>query len=134
MPDLLLLFDDLDEPVTAPSGEWSLRYDPDGRAVVAHRDGPVTWAAGAIGALRLETHGVFAVRAGGSVVWRADLPVRSYSAFRVTDAGDGVLYDSERPVYSLLHGPIDAEPREDRVYAAEARLAALDEAAGNDHP
>ncbi|MEV0358843.1 hypothetical protein AB0H71_22575 [Nocardia sp. NPDC050697] len=127
MSDLLLLFDELDEPVPAPAGEWCLRYDADGRAVICHRDGAVTWAAGAAGSLRLETHGVFAVRAGGAVVWRADLPVRSYSSFRVTDSGDGMLHDGERAVYSLLHGPIDAEPREDPVHAAEVRLAALDE-------
>ncbi|MFC8530318.1 hypothetical protein [Nocardia sp. NPDC057227] len=127
MSDLLLLFDELDEPVRAPSSEWSLCYDADGRAVIRHRDGTVTWAAGAAGSLRLETHGVFAVRAGSAVVWRADLPVRSYSSFRVTDGGDGVLHDGERAVYSLLSGSIDAEPREDPVHAAEVRVATLDE-------
>ncbi|MFC8047861.1 DUF6461 domain-containing protein [Nocardia sp. NPDC057353] len=101
----------LDEPVTSPSGAWALRYDADGRAVIGDGAGAVTWAAGEVGPLRLGPHGVFAVYGAepdfeGAVIWRPNLPYFGYSSLRVTDFGDGVLFDGGVPVYSLLHGPI----------------------------
>ncbi|MQY31350.1 DUF6461 domain-containing protein [Nocardia aurantia] len=119
MPRLLRQFAVLGEPVESESGEWALRYDEDGRAVIAHRNGEITWAAGEVGSLRLELDGVFAVYDGPAVVWRGDAPVRSYSALHVTDEGDGVLLDDGLPVYSLRTGPIEAVSLGDRAPVAE---------------
>ncbi|WP_155981452.1 DUF6461 domain-containing protein [Nocardia sp. BMG111209] len=105
--------------MVSASGEWALRYDEDGRAVVVHRDGVISWAAGAVGSLRLELDGVFAVYDGPDVVWRGDAPVRSYSSLRVTDEGDAVLYDDGLAVYSVLAGPIEPESLGERAPVAE---------------
>ncbi|MEU4645588.1 DUF6461 domain-containing protein [Micromonospora sp. NPDC023814] len=121
MPEMLRQFHTLSEPVTSPSGVWALRYDAGGRAVIADQNGVVTWAAGAAGVLRLELSGVFAVHADDEVVWRGDLPVSRYTAMRVSDSGDAVLYDDGLPVYSVLHGPIESASLGNRAPVAEIR-------------
>jgi hypothetical protein len=121
MPRLLRQFQTLGEPVTSPSGKWALRYDTAGRAVIADRDGTITWSAGAVGTLRLELEGVFTVYHGGQVAWRADLPVRSYSSLHVADDGDGIIYDDGLPIYSVLHGPVEPVSLGDRAPVAEIR-------------
>ncbi|MFC9438653.1 DUF6461 domain-containing protein [Nocardia sp. NPDC057030] len=103
------------KPVPAPSGEWSLRYDADDRAVIADRDGTVTWSAGAVGTLRLGADGIFAVYQGNEVSWLVDLPELSWSTLHVTDDGDGIISEAGMPVYSLLHGPIVPESLGDRA-------------------
>ncbi|MCX4094700.1 hypothetical protein [Nocardia sp. alder85J] len=85
MPRLLHQFAVLGEPVESASGEWALRYDGDGRAVIARRDGVITWAAGAVGSLRLELDGVFVVYDGDTPIWRGDIPIRGYTSFQITD-------------------------------------------------
>jgi len=121
MPRLLRQFETLGEPVTSPSGEWALRYGTGGRAVIADRNGTITWAAGAVGTLRLELAGVFAVYDGDQVVWRGDLPPLSYSSLHVTDDGDGIIYDDGLPTCSVLHGPIEPVSLGDRAPVAEIR-------------
>ncbi|GAA1959751.1 DUF6461 domain-containing protein [Amycolatopsis minnesotensis] len=119
MTELLRQFETLTEPVTSPSGEWALRYNDEGRAEISDRNGTATWTAGAAGTLALEPEGVFAVREGDQVVWRADLPKLRYSAMGVTDDGDGVIYHHGLPKYSLRHGPIEAVSPGDRAPLAE---------------
>ncbi len=109
------------KPVPSPSGEWSLRYDVDGRAVIADRDGTVTWSAGVAGTLRLGQEGIFAVYQGNEVLWRADLPELRWSTLHVTNGGDGIISEAAMPVYSLLHGPIVPESLGDRAPVARIR-------------
>jgi hypothetical protein len=119
MPQLLRQFETLDEPVTSPSGAWALRYDADGSAAIRHHNGTTTWTAGVAGALRLELEGVFAVYEGDQVVWRGDLPKLRYSSLRITDDGDGIIYDGGLPVFSLLGGPIEPVSLGNKAPAAE---------------
>ncbi|WP_216892274.1 DUF6461 domain-containing protein [Nocardia alni] len=105
----------------SPSGEWSLRYDADGRAVIADRDGTVTWSAGAAGTLCLGQEGIFAVYQGNEVLWRADLPELRWSTLHVTNDGDGIISEAAMPVYSLLHGPIVPESLGERAPVAQIR-------------
>ncbi|MER7470768.1 DUF6461 domain-containing protein [Micromonospora sp. NPDC000018] len=121
MPEALPQFHTLDEPVMSQSGRWELRYDADGRAVIADQDSTVTWSAGAAGVLRLEPSGVFAVYSRDEVVWRGDVQVVKYTALRVSDDGDAMLYDDGFPVHSVLHGPIEPVSLGDRAPLADIR-------------
>ncbi|MCM6778978.1 DUF6461 domain-containing protein [Nocardia sp. CDC159] len=107
------------KPVSSPSGEWVLRYDADGHAVIADRDGTVSWRAGAAGTLRVGHEGMFAVYQGNEVVWRADLPELGWSSFHVTNDGDGIISEVGRPSHSLLHGPVVPVSLGDRAPVAE---------------
>ncbi|MEU6266645.1 hypothetical protein [Saccharopolyspora shandongensis] len=119
MPRLLSQLETLDAPVTSPSGVWALRYDAEGRAVIRDDNGATAWAAGAVGALRLEDNGAFAVYDGDQVVWRGDLPKLDYSSLSVTDDGDGIIHDHGLPVHSLLNGPIEPVSLGDKAPVAE---------------